>query len=123
MIELNENEAEVLRVLWEFGEAKPADIQQNFAWPIENATLRSVLRNLVDKGMLSRKKVGKAFHYKVLSRKRTQFTQAMQRMAEIFTGGSKSGLILELLRHEKLSPQDLAKLQSIANQQQSDIVK
>jgi predicted transcriptional regulator len=42
----------------------------------------------------------------------------MQRMAEIFTGGSKAGLILELLRREKLSAEELAALQEIAGNQQ-----
>ena len=120
MIELNENEKEALRILWENSEVKPAEIQSAFGWNIENATLRSVLRNLVDKGFVNRRKEGKAFLYRARSRRATQFSQAMQRMAEIFTGGSKADLILELLRREKLSPQDLATLQEIANQKQPE---
>ena len=117
MNELNENEREALRVLWELDEAKPAEIQNLFGWEIENATLRSVLRNLIDKGFASRRKDGKAYFYKALSRRSSLFGQAMQRMAEIFTGGSKAGLILELLRREKLSPEELAALQAIARDQ------
>jgi BlaI family transcriptional regulator, penicillinase repressor len=119
MHELNENEKEALRVLWELGAVKPADIQAAFGWSIENATLRSVLRNLVEKGFVTRNKVGKAFLYRARSRRGALFSQAMQRMAEIFTGGSKADLILELLKREKLSPQDLAALQEIANRKQS----
>lgn len=118
MHELNENEKEALRVLWAGSDVKPADIQAAFGWSIENATLRSVLRNLVDKGYATRRKEGKAFLYRARSRRAAQFSQAMQRMAEIFTGGSKADLILELLRREKLSPQDLATLQEIANRKQ-----
>jgi predicted transcriptional regulator len=44
----------------------------------------------------------------------------MERMAEIFTGGSKADLILELLRHEKLSPDELATLQKIADRKNRD---
>ena len=112
--ELNENEFEVLRILWELGELKPADIQSNFGWEIENATLRSVLRNLLEKGFLVRKKQGKAFLYRARSRRGAQFARTMDRMAEIFTGGSKTELILELLRHEKLSAEEVATLQKIA---------
>lgn len=117
MNELNENEREALRILWELDEAKPAEIQSQFGWDIENATLRSVLRNLIDKGFVSRRKDGKAYFYKALSRRSSLFGQAMQRMAEIFTGGSKAGLILELLRREKLSAEELAALQDIARNQ------
>jgi predicted transcriptional regulator len=115
MDQLNENEKEALRVLWDSGDAKPSDIQAAFGWSIENATLRSVLRNLVEKGYVTRRKEGKAFFYRARSRRAAQFSQAMQRMAEIFTGGSKADLILELLRREKLSPKDLAALREIAN--------
>lgn len=120
MIELNENEYEVLRILWDSGELKPADIQAEFGWEIENATLRSVLRNLLEKGFVVRKKKGKAFLYRSRSRRATQFVRSMQRMAEVFTGGSKADLILELLRHEKLSPDELATLQQIADRKHND---
>ena len=120
MNELNETEYEVLRILWESGELKPADIQAGFGWEIENATLRSVLRNLLDKGFLVRKKEGKAFVYRARSRRGTQFVRSMERMAEIFTGGSKTDLILELLRHEKLSPDELATLQKSADRKNDD---
>lgn len=115
MIEMNENEKEALRILWEVGEAKPASVQEAFGWDIENATLRSVLVNLVEKGMATRRKVGKAFLYRARSRRMSQFSQSMQRMAEIFTGGSMTDLILELMKREKLSPEDLVELQQIAN--------
>jgi len=106
--------------LWEAGESKPSEVQKQFAWDIENATLRSVLRNLVDKEFVTRRKDGKAYYYKARTRRTSQLAQATQRLAEIFTGGSKAGLILELLRREKLNPEELAQLQKIAQSQQPD---
>ena len=120
MNELNENEYEVLRILWDSGELKPAEIQKEFGWEIENATLRSVLRNLLEKGVVARKKQGKAFLYRSRGRRTTQFVRSMQRMAEVFTGGSKADLILELLRHEKLSPDELTTLKEIAERKNKD---
>ncbi|MEM7476005.1 MAG: BlaI/MecI/CopY family transcriptional regulator [Planctomycetota bacterium] len=117
---LNENETEALRILWECGELKPSEIEANFGWDIENATLRSVLRNLVEKELVARRKEGKAFVYRARKRKQTQFAQAMQRMAEVFTGGSKAGLIMELLRREKLSPTEVEELKRIAGQLESE---
>ena len=116
MYELNENEQEVLRILWEQDRLKPAEIQAEFGWKIENATLRSVLRNLVDKEFVNREKVGKAFVYRSRRRRDSQFSKAMQRMAEIFTGGSRAALIMELLKREELSADELTALQKIAEQ-------
>ena len=116
MNELNENEQEVLRILWQQDRLKPAEIQAEFGWGIENATLRSVLRNLVEKEFVTRIKVGKAFVYRARRRRESQFSRAMQRMAEIFTGGSRAALIMQLLQSENLSPSELAALQKIAEQ-------
>ena len=120
MNELNENDREVLRILWQNQHLKPSEIQAEFAWEIENATLRSVLRKLVGKRFITRQKQGKAFVYRAKSRRGTQFSRAMQRMAEIFTGGSKADLILELLRRETLSDTELQALQQIARQKTPD---
>jgi BlaI family transcriptional regulator, penicillinase repressor len=114
MYELNENEQEVLRILWQKDRLKPAEIQTEFGWEIENATLRSVLRNLVDKEFVSREKAGKAFVYRPRRRRDSQFSKAMKRMAEIFAGGSRAALIMELLKREELSPDELATLREIA---------
>ncbi|TWU35963.1 BlaI/MecI/CopY family transcriptional regulator [Novipirellula artificiosorum] len=120
MDELNENEREALRILWQAPDQKPAEIQAAFGWSIENATLRSVLRNLLQKGYLSRKKSGKAFAYRARTRRSAQFSRTMQRMAEVFTGGSKTDLIMELLRREKLSDADLAMLKEITDQRTAE---
>ena len=119
-MDLNKNETEALRVLWDRGELKPGDIQSEFGWTIENATLRSVLRNLLDKELVTRRKEGKAFVYKARKRKQSQFSQAMQRMAEVFTGGSRVGLIMELLKREELSPEEIEELKTLASQKNSE---
>jgi predicted transcriptional regulator len=116
MSDLNQNELEAMRILWDAGSLKPAEIQERFAWHIENATLRSVLRKLIESGLAARRKQGKAYFYKATKPRRTQFTRTMQRMAEVFTGGSKSGLIFELLKREKLTSEELKQLRRIAGE-------
>ena len=91
MPDLNQNELETMRILWDTESLKPAEIQEQFAWSIENATLRAVLRNLVDKKLVTRRKSGKAFFYKAKKQRGTQFARTMQRMAEVFAGGSLWG--------------------------------
>ena len=114
MHDLNPNEVETLRILWEQGPLKPAEIQTQFGWEIENATLRSVLRGLLEHGLLVREKKGKAFHYRARVTRRSQLRRTARRMAEVFAGGSTGDLLLELIRSEKLSPEELAELQRIA---------
>ena len=121
MSDLNKNELEVLRILWECGELKPAGIQAQFGWVIENPTLRSVLVGLVDKELATRRKQGKAFLYKAKARRRSQFQQWMRRMADVFASGSTADLILQLLRQEKLSTDEIAELKRLAGENAANL--
>ena len=114
MAQLNRNELETMRVLWEKGSLKPAEIQGDFAWPIENATLRSVLRVLMDKRLVTRRKVGKAYYYRAKASRRRVLRNMAQRMAHVFTGGSAADLIAQLIKAENLSKKEVEELRRVA---------
>ena len=116
MANLNSNELEALRILWEEKNLKPAEIQKRFSWSIENATLRSVLRLLVEKGHVARNKKGKAFFYQAKTSPKGVLSSMTQWMAHVFSGGSATGLIAQLIRSEKLSKDELAELRRIADE-------
>lgn len=113
---LNQNELETLRILWERGESKPADIEALFSWPIENATLRSVLMNLLRKRQVSRRREGKAFFYAARLPKRTLFQSMISRLAEVFAGGSHRELVAQLVESGDLKREDLVALKRVADQ-------
>lgn len=115
MLSLNQNELETLRILWERGECKPAEIEALFSWPIENATLRSVLVNLVRKRHIKRRLQGKAFLYTATVPKLTLLQTMMQRLASVFAGGSHQGLVAQLIETGDLSAQDLKLLKRVAS--------
>jgi BlaI family penicillinase repressor len=110
----NQNELEALRILWEHGELKPAEVQSRFSWPIENATLRSVLVNLVAKKHISRRLHGKAFFYAACVPKASLLETTMQTLARIFAGGSRQELVMQLLDKSDLKPADLELLRRTA---------
>jgi BlaI family penicillinase repressor len=115
MIALNENEMEALRILWERGEAKPAEIQEQFSWPIDNGTLRSTLVNLVRKRHVSRKRQGKAFHYSARVPKATALQTFLQGLARIFAQGSTRELVAQLVDTTNLTAEDLQLLRETAS--------
>jgi BlaI family transcriptional regulator, penicillinase repressor len=114
MADLNKNELEAMRILWSGPELKPAEIQDRFTWSIENATLRSVLAQLVEKRLVSRRRRGKAFFYRARAARETLLSTMTRRMAQVFTGGSTADLIAQLIKIEKLSPEEIAELRSAA---------
>ena len=113
-VSFNQNELEALRILWEKGELKPAEIQSHFSWPIENATLRSVLVNLVAKKHVARTLRGKAFFYAARVPKATLLQQLTHHMARVFAGGSHRELVAQLVETADLKPADLTLLRQAA---------
>jgi len=111
---LNQNELEALRILWECGELKPAEIQARFGWPIENATLRSVLANLVAKRGVTRRLQGKAFYYAAAIPKATLLATTLQTLARVFAGGSRQELVVQLMETSDLKPADLKLIRQTA---------
>ncbi len=114
MSDLNKNELEALRILWEKGALKPAQIQELFSWDMDNGTLRSVLRVLMDKGHVERRKNGKAFYYRAQGSRHGVLSGMIKRLAHVFAGGSTAGLITELIKSEKLKKEEIEELKKIA---------
>ena len=114
-ISLNQNELEALRILWEQGELKPAGIQKQFSWPIENATLRSVLLKLVDEKHVARRLQGKAFFYAARLPKQTLLSNLTRHLARIFAGGSPEELVAQMVKTADMRPEDIELLRQTAS--------
>jgi len=111
---LNQHELEALRILWDQGELKPADIQSHFSWPIENATLRSLLVNLVEKGHITRNQQGKAFYYAACVHKASILQTIAQNLARVFARGSHKELVAQLVETSDVKPSDLELIRQTA---------
>jgi len=113
-------ELEILGILWQESPLKPAEIESAFSWPIENATLRSTLVGLVEKGFLKRQRLGKAYFYKPARAPRMVRRKLVDRLASVFAEGSRLGLIAQLIQDEKLTPEQIRELENLARDSDSD---
>ena len=114
MSSLTGGELEVMRVLWACGEMKPSEIQAKYCRPIKNAALRFQLKVLLEKGHVSRSKVGKAYYYKAVTAQQGTLEKMARRMADVFCQGSTVGLIAELIKAEKLDEGEVRQLRALA---------
>ena len=114
MSSFTSTELEVMKILWEHGELKPSQIQDKYCRPIKNAALRFQLKVLLEKGHITRQKIGKAYYYKVLTPRKGSLKKMVRRMAEVYSKGSTVGFIAELIKTEKLSEEDLLELKELA---------
>ena len=117
---LTSAELEVMQVLWNHGELKPAEIQDRFPRTIKNPALRSILAILVEKGHVVRRKEGKAFFYKSATRQKSIFRSMVRELTDVFCQGSAEALLMNLIRAQRLSDEDLLELKRLAEQPDSE---
>ncbi len=114
MVQFTKGELEVMRILWNRGELKPADIQAQFPRKITNSSLRSYLAILLKKGCLVRRRVGKAYFYRARTRRESTFRGMIRDVARICFDGSLNAMLCHLIRSQKLSEEDLLELKRIS---------
>ncbi len=116
------SELEVMQVLWEHGPLTPIELQQRFPRKIRNAALRSILLVLLEKGHVTRKKVSRAYVYKAKTPRESTFMRMTRQLANTFCGGSPAALIAQLIKTEKLSPDDMEELRRITSMKSQDCI-
>jgi BlaI family transcriptional regulator, penicillinase repressor len=109
-------ELKVMRLLWEHGELKPSALQDRFPEPIKNPALRSYLTTLLEKGHVTRRRVGKAYYYKAVTRSRSAFRTMLGELVEAYCGGSIQALVMNIIKSERLSHEDLIELKRLADE-------
>ncbi len=119
MARFTPGELKVMRLLWAHGELKPAELQRLFPEPIKNSAIRSYLSILLEKSHVSRKAVGKAYYYKALTRSRSAFRKTLDDLVEAYCDGSVQSLVMNIIRIEKLSEDDLIALKRLADKDES----
>jgi BlaI family transcriptional regulator, penicillinase repressor len=110
-------ELKVMSLLWEHGELKPAELQRLFPEPIKNSAIRSCLTVLLEKGHVTRRRDGKAYYYKALTRSRSAFRTMLDELADACCGGSIRTLVMNIIKSEKLSEEDLLALKRLADEE------
>ena len=113
-MKLTDGELKVMRLLWQYGEMKPSEIQEKFPEAIKNPAVRSYLSILLEKGHVKRRQVGKAYFYSAKTKERSAFQSMITELIETFCGGSKKSLVMTLLEHEGLTREQLLELSRIA---------
>lgn len=108
-IQLTEYQIELLRVLWERGEATVQDIHESLAQKREvaPATIATMLNRMCNDKVMSRERVGRQFLYRALVAedevRRSMLGSVMNRLF----GGDSGALLSHLVREQQLTTDDL----------------
>jgi predicted transcriptional regulator len=106
-----EREMEILKVLWDIGEASVRQVHERLK-PISGLhfnTVQTQLRIMDDKGFVSHRREGRAFLYRALCSR----AQLSSRFLHKLYDGAVDQLVLSMLDSENLSTKELADLEEI----------
>ena len=111
---ISDSELEVMRVLWEAGDALPITdirriLQDRKGW--EATTVKTLVQRLVSKGVLEQEK-RKVFFYRPLVSESEYSDWAVNGMVQRLFRGSAKALVATLVQSDGLSDADIAELRA-----------
>jgi predicted transcriptional regulator len=107
---LGDLEHELLTILWARGEMTALAVRKQLARKLKDATIRTVLRRLEEKGYVTHSVVSGTFIYRAKESAETTAASAVQGIVERFCGGSLERVLLGLVDAGFVEPGQLAVL-------------
>lgn len=112
-ISFTDRELDVMAVLWETGRATVAEVREALADRLAYTTVLTVLRTLEEKGHVAHEEAGKAYRYYPLVERQAAGTSALSRVVDKLFRGSPALLLTHLVGDERLSDEDLRRMQRL----------
>lgn len=116
--QLTERESEIMTVLWELRSASAEEVRGKLSGAPHDSTVRTLLRVLVSKGHVIVKKDTRPTTYHPAVKQDAMQKQVTRDLLKRFFAGSAEELVLQLLDDDRLSPEQLKRIQA-AYQRQS----
>ena len=112
---LSRREREVLDIVYRLGRATAAEVRAEMAHPPTDPAVRTTLRILVTKGLLSHAYDGPRYVYVPTVAREAARQSAFRHLLDTFFGGSARGAMAALLEMEKtgLSSQERRRLRAL----------
>src|SRR5581483_11149996 len=104
---LGDLEHELLTILWTHGELTAAGVRKHVARKLKDATIRTVLRRLEDKGYVTHTVEAGTFIYRPTETPETAAARAVKGIVDRFCGGSVERVLQGLIDAALLDPKQL----------------
>ena len=116
---LNQNEEKVMHIFWKLKEGVIRDVWNQFPEPRPPyTTVSSIVKKLKDLEYLDCKVYGKKMHLYFPKVSKTAYRkQSFNEMITNFFGGSAKKVVSFLVEEEQLSPEEIAEIQALIEQQ------
>ncbi len=105
-----EKELEIMRVVWELGEATAKQIQEKLPGERHYNSVLTIIRVLERKGHLTHRAEGKAHVYRARKGEQKSRSHALTHLIKQVFGGSAASLVLHLVETGDLTEEDLSEV-------------
>ena len=112
-INFTDRELDVMAVLWDRGKATVAEVRDALEDRLAYTTVLTVLRTLEEKGHVAHEEAGKAYRYHPLVERQAAGTSALSRVVDKLFRGSPALLLTHLVGDERLSDEELRRMQRL----------
>jgi predicted transcriptional regulator len=102
-----EKEMEIMRVIWELGEATAREIQERLPGDRHYNSILTIIRVLERKGHLAHRPAGKAHVYRARQQPHKSRKRVLSHLIRQVFGGSAASLVLHLVETGDLTEDDL----------------
>ena len=118
---LTDAEHRIMHVLWEHPGSTVQLVVENIAGPERPAynSVLTILRILERKGYVRHEKEGRAFVYSAIVDRQQARRGALSHLLSRFFNGSREQLVMDLLGHEDVDPEELTKVKALLERQAS----
>lgn len=113
---------QIMQVLWAKGGATAREITDELNRQTKNSvahsTVQTLLRKLEDKGAVTHESEGRTFVFRAMHEESAVATSATHDLLSRVFHSSVSGLVAHLLKHEKISDEEMAQLKKLIEEAQ-----
>lgn len=108
----------IMQVLWDRGRSTAREITDalNKDQAIAHSTVQTLLRGLEEKGAVAHESEGRTFVFFPLVEEDNYQRRATNDLVQRVFGGKVSDLVAHLLKHEKVSPDELEQIRQLIQQ-------
>jgi BlaI family penicillinase repressor len=120
-VAISDAEWQVMNVIWDgqplTSQEVVAALEAHTKWA--PATIKTMLHRLVRKGALKYEPQGNRYVYRAAAKRSDCIKQASRSFLDRVFEGESSSLMVHFLRQSKLSPEEIAELRRILNEQEA----
>jgi predicted transcriptional regulator len=110
-------ELDIMKALWDEGPATVQTVQQQLEYrQLAYTTVQTMLNVLHRKGKVKRTLKNRAYHYRAAVTRRQVAGQAIGDIIHRMFGGSAESLVMSMVEHRHLTPENLARLNQLLDE-------